>query len=297
MSERRAGAKRGLGRGLGALLGEQRPLENERGAATSEIPVDAIRPNPRQPRTTFDPERLAELEQSIRELGVLVPIIVRPLATMPGVYELVAGERRWRAAAAAGLASLPAIVRSVDDRTSLEVAIVENLQRQDLDPLEEAMGFQHLIDEFEFTQERVAERVGKSRPAVTNALRLLGLDDGIKARLRRGALSVGHARALLALDPAIREDVAVQVERDDLTVRDLERMGAKRRERAVPAQRNAPPARKSADLEALESRLRYRLGAPVGIVLGAGGDGRIEVRFSSGADLTRIVDVMLPEDA
>jgi ParB family chromosome partitioning protein len=289
-------AKRGLGRGLGALLGEQRPEPAERGGATSEVPVDAIRPNPRQPRTTFDAESLAELEQSIRELGVLVPIIVRPLAATPGFYELVAGERRWRAASAAGLSAIPAIVRAVDDRTSLEVAIVENLQRQGLDPLEEAMGFQHLIDEFAFTQERVAERVGKSRPAVTNALRLLGLDDAIKARLRRGALSVGHARALLALDPKIRESVAEQVERDDLTVRDLERMGANRRERPSPPARPALP-RKSADLEAVESRLRYRLGAPVGIVAGAAGDGRLEIRFSSGSDLARIVDLILPEDA
>ena len=174
--------KRGLGRGLGALLGDQRPAETE-ARPTNDVPVDAIRPNPRQPRKTFDADGLAELEQSIRELGVLVPIIVRPLAATPGVYELVAGERRWRAAAAAGLTPIPAIVRDVDDRTSLEVAIVENLQRQGLDPLEEAMGFQHLIDEFAFTQERVAERVGKSRPAVTNALRLLALEDGVKARL------------------------------------------------------------------------------------------------------------------
>ena len=285
-------SKRGLGRGLGALLGDQRPAEVARDAS-SEIPVDAVRPNPRQPRTTFDAQSLAELEQSIRELGVLVPIIVRPLPD--GVYELVAGERRWRAAAAAGLATIPAIVRSVDDRTSLEVAIVENLQRQGLDPLEEAMGFQHLIDEFSFTQERVAERVGKSRPAVTNALRLLSLDDALKARLRRGALSVGHARALLALDPAIRHSVAEQVERDDLSVRDIERMSAKRREREKAGPRPVQP-RKSADLEAVESRLRYRLGAPVGIVVGTAGDGRIEIRFSGASDLARIVDVILPED-
>ncbi len=289
--------KRGLGRGLGALLGDQRPPENAREGATSEVPVDAIRPNPRQPRTTFDAESLGELEQSIRELGVLVPIIVRPLSAQPGVFELVAGERRWRAASAAGLTTIPAIVRSVDDRTSLEVAIVENLQRQGLDPLEEAMGFQHLIDEFAFTQERVAERVGKSRPAVTNALRLLALDDAIKARLRRGALSVGHARALLALDPAIRNSIAEQVERDELTVRDIERMSAKRREKTAPPPARAAQPRKSADLEAVESRLRYRLGAPVGIVAAAAGDGRIEIRFSSAADLARIVDVILPEDA
>jgi ParB family chromosome partitioning protein len=288
--------KRGLGRGLGALLGEQRPMESAT-RATNEVPVDAIRPNPRQPRTAFDAESMAELEQSIRELGVLVPIIVRPLASAPGVYELVAGERRWRAATAAGLTSIPAIVREVDDRTSLEVAIVENLQRQGLDAIEEAMGFQHLIDEFGFTQERVAERVGKSRPTVANALRLLTLDDALKARLRRGALSVGHARALLALDPAIREAVAAQVERDQLTVRDVERMGAKRQEAPSAPRVAVATPRKSPDLEAVESRLRYRLGAPVGIVSGATGDGRIEIRFSSQGDLARIVDLLLAEDA
>ncbi len=295
-----AAPKRGLGRGLDALLGERPAPQTQQAAQpvdrdASAIAVGAIRPNPRQPRTSFDEASLVELQNSIRELGVLVPIIVRPLAATPGIYELIAGERRWRAAAAAGLATIPAIVRDVDDSTSLEVAIVENLQRRDLDPLEEAMGFQHLIDEFGFSQERVAERVGKSRPAVTNALRLLALDDAIKARLRSGALTVGHARALLALDPAMRENVAARIEREDLTVRDIERMGANKRDRTAPATRGQAP-RKAADIEAVESRLRYRLGAPVGIVSGAAGDGRIEIRFSSAADLTRIVDVLLPEE-
>jgi ParB family chromosome partitioning protein len=184
--------KRGLGRGLGALLGEERPAPS----GLSQIPVGAVRPNPQQPRTHFDPQALAELEQSIRELGVLVPIIVRPL---PGEgaarFELIAGERRWRAAAAARLETIPAIVRSADDRSSLELAVVENLQREDLGPLEEAMGLQHLLDEYSFTQDRLAERIGKSRSAVANSLRLLGLPDSIKARLRSGSLSVGHARA------------------------------------------------------------------------------------------------------
>jgi ParB family chromosome partitioning protein len=174
------------------------------------------------------------------------------------------------------------------------VAIVENLQREGLDPLEEAMGFQHLIDEFGFTQERVAERVGRSRPAVTNALRLLGLSEDLKVRLRRGALSVGHARALLALDPTIRESVARQVERDDLTVRDIERMGGRRNERTTAKR---PAGAKAPDVEAVESRLRYRLGAPVAIVGSVGGTGRIEIRFSDAADLTRVVDLLLSEEA
>ncbi|MBD5654347.1 MAG: ParB/RepB/Spo0J family partition protein, partial [Candidatus Eremiobacteraeota bacterium] len=239
---------------------------------------------------------LAELEQSIRELGVLVPIIVRPL---PGsgapAYELIAGERRWRASAAARLESIPAIVREADDRTSLEVAVVENLQRVDLDPLEEAMGFAHLIDECDFTQERLAERLGRSRPAVANALRLLGLADPLKAMLRRGALTVGHARALLAVDAADREALARRVEREGLTVRDVERLGERRKPRAVTGAPRSTTL-KSPDLEAVEARLRYALGAPVAIVPGTLG-GRIEIRYSSEPDLSRIIDVLVPEQS
>ena len=282
--------KRGLGRGLGALLGEERPAPS----SLSQIPVSAVRPNPQQPRTHFDPQALAELEQSIRELGVLVPIIVRPLAGEGEPrFELIAGERRWRAAAAARLATIPAIVRSADDRSSLELAVVENLQREDLGALEEAMGFQHLLDEYDFTQERLAERIGKSRSAIANSLRLLGLSDAIKARLRSGGLSVGHARALLGVDPREREALAARVERDGLTVRDVERFGARRKERA-PAKTSA---RKSPDLEAVESRLRYRLGAHASIVAAPRGGGRIEIRYADNSELTRLLDLILAEDA
>ena len=281
--------RRGLGRGLDALLGAQ-PAE----AATGfrEIPVDAIRPNPQQPRKTFEAAGLAELESSVRELGVLVPIIVRPLAGAEGLFELIAGERRWRAASAARLSTIPAIVREADDRSSLELAIVENLQRQDLDPLEEAMGLQHLVDEYHFTQERLAERIGKSRPAVANALRLLALSDSIKALIHTGALSVGHARALLALEPAKREVVAERVAREGLSVREVERLG-ERRKRQTPQVKSG---QRSADLDAVESRLRYALGAPVAIVPGSTG-GRLEIRYADDGDLGRIVDAILPEPA
>jgi ParB family chromosome partitioning protein len=282
--------KRGLGRGLGALLGDDRSSASSGGL--SQIRVDSIRPNPQQPRKSFDPVTLGELEQSIRELGVLVPLIVRPLSG--GGHELIAGERRWRAAAAARLETVPAIVRAADDRTSLELAIVENLQRQDLDPLEEAMGFQHLIEEYAFTQEQLAERIGKSRPAVTNSLRLLGLSDPIKSQLRSGAISFGHAKALLALDPKDREAVAKRIERDGLTVRDVERLG---RRRGAPAKAaGGLPHPKKPDVEAALGRLRYHLGAPVAIVAGPSGTGRVEIRFSDDADLTRIVDLILQED-
>ncbi len=305
--------KRRLGRGLDVLLGERRPPAVEPGEAPRvpptgagaiaadpaapaetlaggllEIAVAAIRPNPQQPRQVFDAADLAELEQSVREFGVLVPVLVRRLPTTANgsvAYELVAGERRWRAAAAARLATIPAIVRAVDDKTSLEIAIVENLQRRDLDPLEEAMGFQHLLDDYAFTQEQVAERVGKSRSAVTNALRLLGLSDAIKGRLRAGALSAGHARALLALDANARDAVADRVEREGLSVRAVERLG-ERRDRPARA-----TAAKSPDVEAVEARLRYRLGAPVAIVAGGNG-GKIEIRYASPADLIRLVEAL-----
>lgn len=278
--------KRGLGRGLEALLGAERPAP----AGLQEIPVGSIRPNPQQPRTTFEPDALGELARSIAELGVLVPIIVRPLPARDGsaTFELIAGERRWRAASAARLLTIPAIVREADDRTSLEVAVVENLQRQDLDPLEEAMGFQHLLDEYGFTQERLAERLGKSRPTITNALRLLSLPDSLKARLRAGALSVGHARALLALPAERREAIAVRVEREGLTVREIERLGRHRPGRAA----SVPAAPKTADHAAVEQRLRYALGAPVSLVPGPTG-GRLEIRYGDETDLARLVDVLL----
>ncbi len=281
--------KRGLGRGLDVLLGETRPAAN----GLTQIPVGAIRPNPQQPRKNFEPGALAELEQSIRELGVLVPVIVRSVAASGAspTYELIAGERRWRACAAAHLATIPAIVRDADDRTSLELAVVENLQRQDLDALEEAMGFAHLLEEYGFTQERLAERIGKSRPAITNALRLLSLSDAIKARVRTGVLTAGHARALLALDEREREAVAERIVRDGLTVRDVERLGDRKRKPAAPVA--ARPA-KSPDLEAVESRLRYALGSPVEIVAAAKG-GRIELRYADDADLNRLIDLIAPE--
>jgi len=281
--------KRGLGRGLDVLLGTPKaPL-----SGLTAIRVDAIRPNRQQPRTNFDAQALAELEQSIRELGVLVPIIVRPLGATPeSGFELIAGERRWRAAAAARLETIPAIVREADDRASLELAVVENLQRENLNPIEEAMGYKHLIDDYGFTQERLAERVGKSRPAVANALRLLGLSDALIAKLRLGTISFGHAKALLALDPEVREAIAERIVREGLTVRDVERLGERRRPK--PAAAAAPARTKSPDIEAVEGRLRYALGAPVTIVAGPSG-GRIEVRYANDADLNRILDAIAPE--
>jgi ParB family chromosome partitioning protein len=281
--------KRGLGRGLGALLG----APPDAAAATSSprglinVPVAAISPNPNQPRTTFDAAALAELQASIVELGVLVPIIVRRLDGER--YELIAGERRWRAAVAAGLATIPALVRTADDRESLEVAIIENLQRENLDPLEEAMGFAHLMEAYDFTQEAVAQRVGRSRPAIANALRLLGLSDAIKALVREGRLSAGAARTLLAIPEGRRDAVARRAVDEGLSVRALEALARE----PVAKPRAAPPPI-DAETAAVVDRLRYKLATHIGLVRRERG-GAIEIRFSDDDELMRIVDVLLGE--
>jgi len=284
--------KRGLGRGLGALLGnpEAAPAPAAQRGGLINVPVAAISPNPNQPRTTFDAEALAELQASIAELGVLVPVIVRRLAGER--YELIAGERRWRAAVAAGLATIPALVRAADDRESLEIAIIENLQRENLDPLEEAMGFAHLMEAYGFTQEAVAQRVGRSRPAIANALRLLGLSDAVKALVREGKLSAHAARTLLSFPEARREEVARRAVAEGLTVRQLEALARE------PAAKPRPGAPKAIDAEtaAVVDRLRYKLATHIGLVRRERG-GTIEIRFSDEDELTRIVDLLLGDSA
>jgi ParB family chromosome partitioning protein len=281
--------KRGLGRGLGALLGDPIAPPSATAAASGrgllQIPVAAISPNPHQPRVTFTPGALDELRSSIAEFGVLVPILVRSLGGEK--YELIAGERRWRAATAAGLATVPAIVRTADDRESLEVAIVENLQRENLDPLEEAMGFQHLMESHDFTQEQVAQRVGRSRPSVANALRLLNLSDTIKALVRDGALSGGAARALLAFPEDKREAIARRVVSEGLSVRAIEALA-----RVPVAKPKVPAAAPDAETSALIDRLRYRFATPVALTQRERG-GTIEIRYADDDELMRIVDVLL----
>jgi len=281
--------KRGLGRGLGALLGDPiaPPSVSASGRGLLQIPVAAISPNPHQPRVTFAAEALDELRASIAEFGVLVPIIVRALGAEK--YELIAGERRWRAAIAAGLATVPAIVRAADDRESLEVAIVENLQRENLDPLEEAMGFAHLMEAHDFTQEKVAQRVGRSRPAVANALRLLTLSDTIKSLVRDGKLTAGAARALLAIPVDRREAIAHRVATEGMSVRAIEALA--REPHAKP--KAAVPAL-DAETTALVDRLRYRFATPVALARRERG-GTIEIRYADDDELIRIVDVLLGE--
>ena len=287
-----APVKRGLGRGLGALLGGGPvPTSSARTEALHEIPVAQIVPNKYQPRKTFEPDALTELQASIAEYGVLVPIIVRRRGDG---YELVAGERRWRACAALQRATIPAIVRQSDDRDSLEVAIIENLQREDLNPIEEAAGFAQLLEAAAFTQEELAQRLGKSRPAVANALRLLALADGIKAMLVDGRLTAGHARALLAAPVPQRQLLAERTVNEGLSVRALERAAGAV---VTPAARGAAPELKplSADEHAFESRLREKFGTHVALRR-SGKGGKSEFRFTNDKDLLRISDLLLDED-
>ncbi len=279
--------KRGLGRGLGALLGETAVPVASSQEVLRDIPVTEITPNPFQPRKSFDAGSLDELKASISQYGVLVPIIVRRRGDG---YELVAGERRWRACAALLRPTIPAIVRASNDRETLEFAIVENLQRENLNPLEEAAGFAYLIDEYELTQDDVARRLGKSRPAVANTLRLLSLDDSVKAMLVDGRLSAGHARALLAAPERDRAALAQRAAKDGLTVRALERLtGAVRTSKAS----GASAARAlSPDERDLEARLRERFGTHAAIVRRRRG-GRIELRFANDGELMRIGDLLL----
>jgi ParB family chromosome partitioning protein len=284
-------AKRGLGRGLGALLGDAPTSDVTTAPVRRElqhIALAQIVPNPHQPRQTFDAAALDELRASIAAFGVLVPVIVRERGDR---YELIAGERRWRAAQAAGLATIPAMVRAADDRESLEVAIIENLQRENLDPLEEAMGFAHLMEAHAFTQEQVAARLGRSRSAIANALRLLSLSDAIKALVRAGKLSAGHARAVLSFPPERRETMARRAVDEELSVRALEKLAAA----ASPKrERTAAAPRRDADADDLIDRLRHRFATHVRVVAGERG-GTIELRYADDGDLLRITDLLLGE--
>ncbi len=282
----------GLGKGLGALI-PTGTAERAGGAAAAgpglqELPIAAIRPNPYQPRDRFDEEGLGALADSIREVGLLQPVLVRPAGDG---YELVAGERRWRAARRAGLQVIPAIVRQTEDRRALQAALVENLQRDDLNPLEEAAAYQQMIEDFSMTHEQVAATVGKSRAAVSNTMRLLQLPPSIQRALRDDRLSMGHARALLGTpDRAFQEALARRAIKEDLSVRAVEEAvrarndGGDDSERARRgAARMRPPG-----LLQLEELLGDYLETRVRVRLGAGGKGALTVDFAGLDDLERI---------
>lgn len=282
----------GLGRGLDALIpgsgDAPAPTPAPSSAGLVEIAVDEIDPNPHQPRAHFDEENLAALAASVRELGVLQPVLVRPAGER---YELIAGERRWRAARRAGLARIPAVVRTVDDGGSLEQAVVENLHRQDLNPLEEAGAYQQLIEDFGLTQEEIARRVGRSRSAVANILRLFQLPPAVQRMVRDGQLSAGHARAILSSpDRAFQEKLARTCVEQGMTVRDVEEAVREHHAEPAPAPTSSPSSpgtTRPAGLLELEGLLSDRLDTKVSVAMGAK-RGRVVIDFADVEDLERI---------
>jgi ParB family chromosome partitioning protein len=290
-----------LGRGLGALIPSE-SVSDTPGSALQEVPTNAIVPNRFQPRAHFEEESLSSLTASVRELGVLQPVLVRRGAE--GTFELIAGERRWRAAKRAGLPMIPAIVREADDASSLEQALVENLHRQDLNALEEAAAYQQLIEDFQLTQEQVAQRVGKSRSAVANALRLFQLPPGVQRMIADGRLSAGHARALLMTpDRRAQETLAEEAIATAMSVRDLEQRVRTLGEQPVEVAPEPEPEPRSSLLEPgtvrepavleLEELLSTRLETRVNVSLGAR-RGRIVVEFADLDDLERIYRIITP---
>jgi ParB family chromosome partitioning protein len=262
---------KGLGRGLDALLGSD---ESSRKDFTATLPVGAIRPGKYQPRTRMDEKALAELAASIKAQGLMQPLLVRPVGR--DQYELIAGERRWRAAQIAGLAEVPVLVREVADSAALAMALIENIQREDLNPIEEAAGLQRLVDEFRMTHEQAADAVGRSRSATTNLLRLLKLAKPVQAMLMEGTLEMGHARALLTLDGARQIEAANRVVARGLSVRESEALGA-RLLRGPAARRKHKTDR---DLARLEEEISQRLGTTVQIRPGRKGSGTIHISYS-----------------
>lgn len=262
------------------------------GPRYEEVPVDRIRRNSRNPRTVFDEDALAELEHSIREFGVLQPIVVREIAD--GGYELVMGERRWQAAQRAGLSTIAAIVRRTQDADMLRDALLENIHRANLNPLEEAAAYQQLLEEFEVTQEELASRIGRSRPVISNTIRLLKLPIAVQRRVAAGVLSAGHARALLALnDPEDQEQLAARIVAEGLSVRGTEEAVTLIIGRTAPRRRATPPKRTIPGLENLAGALSDAFDTRVRLELGRT-KGRIVVEFATQDDLRRLVAVMAP---
>ena len=299
----------GLGKGLGALLpsGDLGATvagvpSGPVGIRLADIPISEIRPNTYQPRTVFDDEGIASLAASIAELGVLQPILVRPATG--GGYELIAGERRWRAARKAGLSVVPAIIKTVDDHGSLEEALVENLHRSDLNPLEEASAYQQLIDDFKLTHEQVATRVGKSRAAVSNTLRLFQLSPSIQRMVLDGVLNAGHARALLGTtDKSFQESLARRISAEELSVRSVEEAVRLRNAGSTAPTPAAPSTSSKSDqttetterpagLLELEDVLAEVLGTRVGIAMAPNRPGKMTIEFADLSDLERIFRIM-----
>lgn len=280
---------RGLGKGLGALLGDA-ALERESTADKMLLPLSQIEPCSSQPRKSFDEASLSDLADSIREHGIIQPLTVRKLAS--GYYQIIAGERRWRAARMAGLSEVPALVIEADDQKAMELALIENLQREDLNPLEEAEGYRSLIESFSLTQEEAAERVGKSRSAVANALRLLALTDEVRKLLVDGTLSAGHARALLPLTPQLQKKAATAVIEGGLNVRQTEALVKKLSAEETPkAERGIYFNEFSLYANLAAETLTTTLGRTVKIVNGRK-KGRVELEYYGVDDLNELLEAL-----
>jgi ParB family chromosome partitioning protein len=288
-----SGKKRGLGRGLEALLGPKAAasapvLEAQPGEALRSLPVDAMVPGKYQPRRTMDEAKLDDLAASIKAQGVIQPIVVRERLGADGkggrTYEIIAGERRWRASQRAGLSDVPVVIREVDDRTVVAMALIENIQREDLNPLEEAQALQRLIDEFDLTHAAAAEAVGRSRAAVSNLLRLLELPEVIRVLVQTGAIEMGHARALLPLAEPMAIALAKQAAEEGWSVREVERRVQQiaAGKVASEAKKPAPKAKpKQADIASLERELSDTLGSKVSVLNGRGNKGKLVIHYAN----------------
>ncbi len=270
-----------LGKGLAALIGDTAIDSGaNRDRPQRAVPIEFVRANPLNPRKIFGEEDLQELTDSIREKGIIQPLIVRPKTGTPDVYEIIAGERRWRAAQKAGLHEVPIVVVQAEDKEALELAIIENVQRTDLNPLEEAAGYEQLMEQFGYVQADLAKVVGKSRSHVANTMRLSKLPDGVKALVNGGQLSAGHARALLAVNDA--DSLAKRIVAQGLTVRDVERIAQSQAgDSAAPEKKSLGRAPKDADTRALERALSDVTGLDVSIDHKAGGGGVVSIRYST----------------
>ena len=279
--------RKALGRGLGALLSSDRTFDLE--AEPSEVDLDSIVPNPMQPRTHFDQTSLENLAESIRSHGIVQPLLVRRHGNQ---YELIAGERRWRAAKLAGITRVPVVVKEVPDESLLEIALIENIQRENLNPIEEAQAYKKLIETVGLTQEALGSRVGRDRTYITNYLRLLRLPDDLQQLVKEGRLSTGHARTLLALNHVdLQRRVARKVIDGALSVRATEQLVQKASEEKPP--RRSAPGPIDPNLKAAESKLRRALGTQVRIVQSADGRGRVEISFFNTQDLDRIYNLLM----
>jgi len=276
---------KGLGRGLDALLsGDKEPVDD----ALTELAVGILKPGRFQPRTRMDPQSIAELADSIRAQGLIQPILVRPVEN--GKYEIIAGERRWRASQLAGLTQVPVVIRAVPDKSALAMALIENIQREDLNPLEEASGIQRLIDEFDMTHDLAAQAVGRSRSAVTNLLRLLNLSKAVQDLLMQGKLEMGHARALLAVSGPRQVELAQQIIGRNLSVRETEQLVGQAAVTSGKTPRKQQ--RKDRDLQALEEELSELLGTTVTLKTTRGGRGKLTIDYASLDQLDNVLQIL-----